>query len=137
MPSSAAWQQRGQIVSVKSYEFSQNGIVAAVPGIAAEVNATGAQALFMTADTAGALPLVTQLLRDNGVSPPTTAFLGLTRWDIPAATLSLPGVQGAGSPCRTRGFMASSKAATRPPSGNSRCRFPAWPMMASPPLARC
>ena len=84
----------GQIVSVKSYEFSQNGIVAAVPGIAAEVNATGAQALFMTADTAGALPLVTQLLRDNGVSPPTTAFLGLTRWDIPAATLSLPGVQG-------------------------------------------
>lgn len=84
----------GQVVSVKSYEFSQNGIVAAVPGIAAEANATGAQAVFMTADTAGALPLVTQLLRDNGVAPPATAFLGLTRWDIPAATLSLPGVQG-------------------------------------------
>ncbi|EEW26873.1 penicillin-binding protein activator [Rhodobacter ferrooxidans] len=81
----------GSVVSVSGYEFSQNGIVAAMPGIATAAKTTGAQAVFLTADTAGALPLVTQLLRDNGV---TAAFIGLTRWDIPAATLALPGVQG-------------------------------------------
>jgi ABC-type branched-subunit amino acid transport system substrate-binding protein len=33
-------------------------------------------------------------LSENGVNPTTTQYIGLTRWDIPAATLSLPGVQG-------------------------------------------
>lgn len=84
----------GQIVGIQSYEYSQNGLVAAVPTIAAAARNTNAQAVFLTADTAGALPLVTQLLRDNGVSPPNTAFIGLSRWDIPSATLGLPGVQG-------------------------------------------
>jgi hypothetical protein len=84
----------GSIVATGSYEFSQNGIVQAVPAIAAQAKSTGAQAVFLTADTAGALPLVTQLLSENGVSPATTQYVGLTRWDIPAATLSLPGVQG-------------------------------------------
>ena len=50
--------------------------------------------MFLTADTAGALPLVSQLLADNGLSSASTQFIGLTRWDIPAATLALPGVQG-------------------------------------------
>lgn len=84
----------GTVVGVGSYEFSQNGIAQAAPGIAATAKSTGAQALFLTADTAGALPLVSQLLRDNGVDPEVTRFIGLTRWDIPAATLGLPGVQG-------------------------------------------
>lgn len=84
----------GRIVATGSYEFSQNGIVQAIPGIAAQAKSSGAQAVFLTADTAGALPLVTQLLSENGVSPAVTQYVGLTRWDIPAATLSLPGVQG-------------------------------------------
>lgn len=84
----------GSVVSVGSYEFSQNGIVQAVPAIAAQAKSAGAQAVFLTADTAGALPLVSQLLSENGVSPATTQYIGLTRWDIPAATLALPGVQG-------------------------------------------
>ena len=84
----------GSVVASQGYEFSQNGIVAAVPGIASTAKSTGADALFLTADSAGALPLVTQLLRDNQVNPEVTRFIGLTRWDVPAATLSLPGVQG-------------------------------------------
>lgn len=83
----------GAVVNVTGYEFSQNGLVAAVPGIAGAARG-GANALFLTADTAGALPLLTQLLRDNGVDPAATQFIGLTRWDIPAATIALPGVQG-------------------------------------------
>jgi ABC-type branched-subunit amino acid transport system substrate-binding protein len=84
----------GTIVGSAAYEFSQNGIVAAVPGIAATARSNGAQALFFTADTAGALPLVTQLLSENGVNPATTRYIGLTRWDIPPATLALPSLQG-------------------------------------------
>jgi ABC-type branched-subunit amino acid transport system substrate-binding protein len=82
------------LVGTASYDFSQEGIVRAIPGIVAQVRAAGADAIVLTADTAGALPLVTQLLRDNGISPETARFLGLTRWDIPPGTLSLPGVQG-------------------------------------------
>jgi ABC-type branched-subunit amino acid transport system substrate-binding protein len=84
----------GRVVATGSYEFSQNGIVQAVPTLAAQVKSSGAQAVFFTADTAGALPLITQLMSENGVNPATTQYIGLTRWDIPAATLSLPGVQG-------------------------------------------
>ncbi|WP_050526218.1 penicillin-binding protein activator [Pseudorhodobacter aquimaris] len=84
----------GSVVARVDYEFSQNGIVSAAPEIAAQVRSTGAQAVFMTADTAGALPLLTQMLRDNRVDPSVAQFIGLTRWDIPAATMSLPGVQG-------------------------------------------
>lgn len=81
------------IVAVGNYEFSQNGVVSAIPGIAASAKTSGADAVFFTADTAGALPLVTQLLRENGVGA-ETRFLGLTRWDVPTASLGLPGLQG-------------------------------------------
>ena len=84
----------GQVVSTGSYEFSQNGVMTAAPGIASAAKSSGAQAVFLTADTAGALPLVSQLLADNGLSSASAQFIGLTRWDIPAATLALPGVQG-------------------------------------------
>jgi hypothetical protein len=84
----------GTVVSTNSYEFSQNGVVQAAPAIAAAAKTTGAQAVFLTADTAGALPLVTQLLADVGLSSASAQFIGLTRWDIPAATLALPGIQG-------------------------------------------
>ncbi len=84
----------GQLVGVQGYEFSQNGIVTAAPVIAAAARNTSAQAVFMTATTDGALPLITQMLRDNGLSAANIGFIGLTRWDIPSATLGLPGVQG-------------------------------------------
>lgn len=84
----------GSVVGVTSYEFSQNGIVQAASGIVSTAKSSGATALFLTADTAGALPLLSQLLVDNGIDRGTTQFIGLTRWDIPPATLALPGVQG-------------------------------------------
>lgn len=77
-----------------SHELSQQGVIDAVPTIRDKVETEGADALFLTATTAGALPLLTQLLPEAGVSPETTQFIGLTRWDIPAQTLALPGVQG-------------------------------------------
>ena len=84
----------GTLAGVTNYPFSQQGVVSAAPKIAERVKAGDVDALFLTADTAGALPLLSQLLPENGVSSQSTQFIGLTRWDIPPATLSLPGVQG-------------------------------------------
>ncbi|MGD9919273.1 MAG: penicillin-binding protein activator [Paenirhodobacter sp.] len=83
-----------QLAGVASYPFSQQGVTGAVPAIAQRVKSGDVDALFMTADTAGALPMLAQLLPDNGVNPGQTKFIGLTRWDIPQATLALPGLQG-------------------------------------------
>jgi len=85
----------GSVAAVGTYEFSQNGIVQAVPGIVASAKSSGANALFLTADNSGALPLLSQMLMENGINPASTQYIGLARWDIPPATLALPGVQGA------------------------------------------
>lgn len=82
------------LVSTMGYAFGQNEVIQAAPQIVATARTTGADALFFTADTAGSLPLMTQMLRDQGLSPDQARYLGLTRWDIPQATLALPGVQG-------------------------------------------
>lgn len=90
----AAARNGAAIAGTASYPFSQQGVIAAAPGIAAQIGAAGADAVFFTADSAGALPLLAQLLPEAGVNPATTQFIGLTRWDIPSATLAMPGVQG-------------------------------------------
>lgn len=83
-----------RLAGQESYAFNQDAVVAAVPRIVGAVGSSGAQSIFLTADSAGALPLFAQLLPEAGLSPATTQYIGLTRWDIPPATLSLPGVQG-------------------------------------------
>lgn len=84
----------GQLAGSRSYDVSQNGITSAMPGILAALRDTAAQTVFLTADNDKDLPLVTQFLRDGGISPPSTAIAGITRWDIPAQALTLPGLQG-------------------------------------------
>lgn len=85
---------KAKLAGEVAYELSQQGVINAVPKVKATVAGSGADAVFLTANTAGALPLFTQLLPEAGVSPATTQYIGLTRWDIPAQTLELPGVQG-------------------------------------------
>lgn len=81
------------IVATETYEFSQAGIVNALTPIASTARSSGAQAIFFTDDTAGALPILSQLLPENRVGPPEFQFIGLTRWDIPPASLQLRGLQ--------------------------------------------
>lgn len=83
-----------QIVGDGGFEFSQEGIAAAGPRIAATVRSTGANAIMLTDDSAGALPLLAELLPTSGVAPATTQYMGLTRWDVPPQTLALSGLQG-------------------------------------------
>jgi hypothetical protein len=89
----AAARSQARVVATETYDFSQQGVVDALPRISQSARSSGAQTLFFTANTAGALPILAQLLPDNRVGPPTFQFMGLTRWDIPAATLQLRGLQ--------------------------------------------
>jgi len=81
------------LAGAEGFDFSQQGVVEALPRIADRAR-DGADAIFFTSDTAGALPLLTQLLPENRVGPDRFQYIGLTRWDIPPQTLEMSGVQG-------------------------------------------
>ncbi|MEM9344166.1 MAG: penicillin-binding protein activator [Pseudomonadota bacterium] len=78
-----------------SFPLSQNGVVAAMPGIADRVRTSGATAVFLTSGNDGAIPFLASLLPENGIDPSNIQLIGLQRLDIPSTALSLPGLQGA------------------------------------------
>ena len=104
-----------RVTGSSTYELSQQGVVAAAPGIASSVKDSHADSVFFTAGTAGALPILTQLLRDNGVDPARAQYVGLTRWDIPANARTTPSLQGGWfaepDPATTQQFEARYAAA--------------------------
>ncbi len=83
-----------QITGSVPYDLSQEGIVAAVPAIEAQATSSSSNAVFLTGNTSGDLPVIAQLLSEAGVGGEDFRYLGLTRWDIPAEALALPGLQG-------------------------------------------
>ena len=91
----AIGSSRGRLAGNASFEFSQQGITAAVPQISQQIRATGANSVFFTAGNADAMPYLAQLFPENGVAPPAQQFIGLQRLDIPPEALSQPGLQGA------------------------------------------
>ena len=91
---SAIANSSATLAGTASFELSQSGIVNAMPGISAQIKNSGAQSVFLTSGTSGALPFLAGLLPENGVSPATKQFIGLQRWDIPSNALALPGLQG-------------------------------------------
>ncbi len=111
----AAQRTGATIVATQSYAFSQQGIVDALPRVSAAARASGAQSILMTAGSEGALPLLAELLPQNSVSRRDYQFMGLTRWDIPPATLQLSGLQGGWfampDPQLTAGFESRYSAA--------------------------
>ncbi|SDZ43257.1 amino acid/amide ABC transporter substrate-binding protein, HAAT family [Jannaschia faecimaris] len=90
----AAQRTRAEITGSMSYDLSQAGIQATVPGIAARARETNSNALFLTGNTSGDLPVISQFLTEAGMGGDDFRFLGLARWDIPSEALQLPGLQG-------------------------------------------
>ena len=84
----------GTVSGVEAYPFSQEGIFARAPAIAAATNASGAQAIFVTDNVAGGLPILATSLDDQGVNPANTPLVGITRWDAAPQAAALPGLQG-------------------------------------------
>jgi ABC-type branched-subunit amino acid transport system substrate-binding protein len=92
--SRASLEANAIVVSEVAYPLTQEGVIEAVPQVRDAIEETGANAIFLTSNTAGALPFLSALLPEAGVDPEDVQYIGLTRWDIPAQTLELPGVQG-------------------------------------------
>jgi ABC-type branched-subunit amino acid transport system substrate-binding protein len=90
----AAAASNATVVSTIPYEFSQTGVINAVPQIVEAVRGSDGNALMLTADSAGALPFFAQLLPENGLDTEAVRMMGLTRWDTPPQTLELSGLQG-------------------------------------------
>jgi ABC-type branched-subunit amino acid transport system substrate-binding protein len=89
----AASRSSLEIVASQAFEFSRKGVVNSVPLVRAAVEIEDADLLFLTSTTAGALGLLVQMLPEAGINSETMQYAGLARWDIPAQTLELPGVQ--------------------------------------------
>ena len=85
----------GQVAGIASFPLSQEGVINAIPEIADQARLSGAEALFMTSGTAGALPFLADLLPENGIDPTEVQFIGLQRLDIPSSALTLTGLQNA------------------------------------------
>lgn len=92
--SDALSRNGGTLVESVGYERSQEGVRAAVPKVEAAVDSGDANAVFLTSTSNAALPFYAQFLPEAGVTNEKAQFIGLSRWDIPAQTLSLPGLQG-------------------------------------------
>lgn len=90
----AAANSGATVAAAIPYEFSQTGVINAVPQVVGAVRDGGANAVLLTADSAGALPFFGQLLPENGLDTEAVRVMGLTRWDTPPQTLELPGLQG-------------------------------------------
>jgi hypothetical protein len=84
----------GTVGGTVGFELSQQGVVNAAPEIVAQVRGSGADAVFFTSGTDGALPLLAQILPEQGLGAGTVQWIGLQRWDIPANARELPGLQG-------------------------------------------
>lgn len=106
----AAGSAGAQVVGVASFPLSQQGVVSAIPAIAAQARSSGANAVFLTSGTSGALPFLAQLLPENGLTPDAFQFIGLQRWDIPASALSVPGLRGGWFALPDPGLTASFQA---------------------------
>jgi hypothetical protein len=84
----------GLVAGTTTFELTQQGVVDAIPQIISDIELSGADTVFLTSGTSGALPFLAQLLPEAGLDPAETQYVGLQRWDIPASAMTLPGLQG-------------------------------------------
>lgn len=112
----SAVEARGlSVAGTVPFPFSEDGAVEAADRAVETVRGNDADSIFLTSTPAGALPLLAQLMPERGLDPSVTQYIGLARWDVPAQTLDLPGVQGGWfampDPGRTESFRARFAAA--------------------------
>lgn len=90
---SAVRQNGGTLLGIEAYPFSQDGIFSRAPAIAQAAQSSGAQAIFVTDNPSGGLPILATALVDQGVNPAASPLVGLARWDTAPQALALPGLQ--------------------------------------------
>ena len=87
--------QNGLPVAATGFAFSQTGAINAVVPARDAIRDSGSDAIVLTSNAAGALPLFLQLMPEGGIDPAETQFIGLTNWGQDPQIARLPGAQGA------------------------------------------
>jgi len=90
----AARGSSASLVASVGYNFSQQEIINTLPEVASTARESGADTIFLTADVDADLPLLAQLLPENGATPDKYQYLGLTRWDTRPQLHALSAIQG-------------------------------------------
>ncbi|WBU55833.1 penicillin-binding protein activator [Paracoccus sediminicola] len=91
---SAIAQNGATLSGRQEHALSQSSIDSIIPAVTQAAKGDQIDAIFMTANQQAVLPYLTDQLAEAGVTSREAQLMGLTRWDIPAARLQLPGVQG-------------------------------------------
>nr|WP_321507322.1 penicillin-binding protein activator [uncultured Celeribacter sp.] len=86
-------RQGARLAGQQSFALSQQAVIQSIRPIASSVRSSGADAIFFTSGNDGAMPLLAQMLPENGVLSPDPQYIGLQRWNIPASARTLPGLQ--------------------------------------------
>lgn len=89
----AIQRRGGALLGTASHDISQSSIDGVIPGAAAAARNGQIDAVFVTANQQAVLPYLSARLKESGTTD-LAQLMGLTRFDEPAARLSLPGVQG-------------------------------------------
>ncbi|WP_425100309.1 penicillin-binding protein activator [Tropicibacter sp. S64] len=85
-----------RIASAEGYSLSPEGVAASARAAAASVKQSGADSVFIATEaTNAAMPMLLNMLPENGASPASTQYIGLTRWDVRPDLYGLPGAEGA------------------------------------------
>ena len=90
----AAKKSKIRVVAIQSFSFTQESVVNSIPLVRAASKIYEADLLLLTSNSAGALPLLAQLLPEAGLNPQKIQYAGLARWDIPSQNVGLQGLQG-------------------------------------------
>lgn len=83
------------LAGTTSYEPTVQGVSGSASTATATARSSAADALFLTSNSAGALPFFLELLPEQGLSPEQYQYMGLSRWDSDPRLFALPGANGA------------------------------------------
>ncbi|QFS81894.1 hypothetical protein FIU97_03810 [Roseivivax sp. THAF40] len=104
---SAAARNGAQVVGAEPYALNTESLTGAIGRVKPLVDAGTADALFLTDSWEGGLSVVLQLAPEQGISPQSTQYMGLTRWDSRPDGFQLAGIEGAYFALPNRSAIAS------------------------------
>ncbi|WP_335947544.1 penicillin-binding protein activator [Salipiger bermudensis] len=92
----AASQNGVRVATVQPYPLSVEGVTSTAQSMGDIARNSGADSVFITTDaTNAAMPLLLQVMPENGLDPAEFQYVGLTRWDVKPELFAYPGANGA------------------------------------------
>lgn len=89
----AAAAQGIRVDETVGFDLSQESLDQAMNQVSGAVSANSSSTVMLTSDYDGALPFILDLLPGKGVSPETTTYAGITRWDVRSDAFNFPGLR--------------------------------------------